>query len=349
MHEVPSISMLLQVGELARRTGLTVRTLHHYDSIGLLKPSARSDAGYRLYSRDDIARLHQVQALQRLGLGLADIGVALASPGSQLAEIITQQLQMLDRQIEQATQLRLRLAQLQVQLLQGAEPVLTDWLSTLELMSMYDKYFSPDELKRIPFHFADEARNTEWAAMVKTVRDLMDKDTPTHSAEAQAAAAHWFTVVERDIAGDARLLAKLTDMHLNEPALQAQTGITPELIHYIQQASTHTKLAIYQKYLSPTEFAYVQENYGKRIGEWPALIAAVRQEMDNGTATDASAVRKLALHWLDLFRSYAGDNPETQAKIRDALAKEPELKSGSLIDVAMLEYMRAAFARLHAR
>lgn len=40
--------MLLKVGELAKRTGLTVRTLHHYDSIGLLHPSARSDAGYRL-------------------------------------------------------------------------------------------------------------------------------------------------------------------------------------------------------------------------------------------------------------------------------------------------------------
>lgn len=48
--------MMLKVGELARRSGLTVRTLHHYDSIGLLKPSGRSDAGYRLYNRDDVAR-----------------------------------------------------------------------------------------------------------------------------------------------------------------------------------------------------------------------------------------------------------------------------------------------------
>jgi hypothetical protein len=50
--------MALKIGELARRTGLTVRTLHHYDAIGLLKPSARSDAGYRLYGRNDVARLH---------------------------------------------------------------------------------------------------------------------------------------------------------------------------------------------------------------------------------------------------------------------------------------------------
>jgi DNA-binding transcriptional MerR regulator len=47
---------MLKVGELAERAGLTVRTLHHYDSIGLLRPSARSDAGYRLYDRNDVAR-----------------------------------------------------------------------------------------------------------------------------------------------------------------------------------------------------------------------------------------------------------------------------------------------------
>ncbi|NDY74733.1 MerR family transcriptional regulator, partial [Desulfobacter hydrogenophilus] len=70
--------MLLKVGELARRSGITVRTLHHYDAIGLLTPSARSDSGYRLYNRDDIARLHQIQAMRRLDLSLADIGALLA-------------------------------------------------------------------------------------------------------------------------------------------------------------------------------------------------------------------------------------------------------------------------------
>ena len=48
--------MLLKVGELAKRSGLTVRTLHHYDAIGLLTPSARADNGYRLYNREDVAR-----------------------------------------------------------------------------------------------------------------------------------------------------------------------------------------------------------------------------------------------------------------------------------------------------
>jgi DNA-binding transcriptional MerR regulator len=50
--------VLLKVGELASRAGVTVRALHHYDRIGLLKPSARAASGYRLYNRADVATVH---------------------------------------------------------------------------------------------------------------------------------------------------------------------------------------------------------------------------------------------------------------------------------------------------
>lgn len=78
--------MLLKIGELAKRTGLTVRTLHHYDAVKLLCPSARSDAGYRLYNRQDIERLHRIQALRRLGLSLAEIVERLLGGGDAWPE-----------------------------------------------------------------------------------------------------------------------------------------------------------------------------------------------------------------------------------------------------------------------
>ena len=80
--------MLLKVGELARRTGLTVRALHHYDSIGLLRPSARSDGGYRLYNRDDVARLHGIQALRQMGVPLADVARLLEGGDGSLPSIL---------------------------------------------------------------------------------------------------------------------------------------------------------------------------------------------------------------------------------------------------------------------
>jgi DNA-binding transcriptional MerR regulator len=65
--------MLIQVGELARRAGMTVRTLHHYEQTGLLMPSARSTAGYRLYNLAAVQRLHMIKALTQTGLELATI------------------------------------------------------------------------------------------------------------------------------------------------------------------------------------------------------------------------------------------------------------------------------------
>lgn len=69
--------MAITVGELSRLSGVTVRTLHHYDEIGLIRPSQRTAAGYRLYSDEDVLRLHQVLVLRELGLSLPDIARAL--------------------------------------------------------------------------------------------------------------------------------------------------------------------------------------------------------------------------------------------------------------------------------
>lgn len=119
---------MLRIGELARRAGLTVRTLHHYDAIGLLRPSTRSEGGYRLYGKEDIARLPAIQALRHLGLSLEDIRRLLAEGGNAtLPAILEQQMRALDRQLEQVRQLRERLSLLQSQLSDGHEPESGEW------------------------------------------------------------------------------------------------------------------------------------------------------------------------------------------------------------------------------
>jgi MerR family transcriptional regulator, thiopeptide resistance regulator len=72
--------MAFTVGDLAKLTGITVRTLHHYDAIGLVQPSDRSPAGYRLYTDDDVLRLQQVLVYKELGLPLDEIGAVLDDP-----------------------------------------------------------------------------------------------------------------------------------------------------------------------------------------------------------------------------------------------------------------------------
>jgi DNA-binding transcriptional MerR regulator len=75
--------MAFTVGELARLTGVTVRALHHYDELGLLRPSQRSDAGYRLYDDHDVLRLQQILLFRELGLPLDEIATAITQAASQ--------------------------------------------------------------------------------------------------------------------------------------------------------------------------------------------------------------------------------------------------------------------------
>ncbi len=83
------------VGALARLSGVTVRTLHHYDSIGLLSPSARSAAGYRLYSQADLLRLRQVLFYRELGFGLDEIAEILAEPADGTDDHLRRQHRLL--------------------------------------------------------------------------------------------------------------------------------------------------------------------------------------------------------------------------------------------------------------
>jgi DNA-binding transcriptional MerR regulator len=72
----------LSVGRLAELAGVTVRTLHHYDEIGLVRPSARTGAGYRAYSAGDVERLREVLAYRRLGFGLREIADLVDDPAT---------------------------------------------------------------------------------------------------------------------------------------------------------------------------------------------------------------------------------------------------------------------------
>src|SRR5262245_26499647 len=84
------------VGGLARAAGVTVRTLHHYDSIGLLSPSARSDAGYRVYDRDDLARLQVILEFRTLGFALDDIATLVNGEVDVMAELRRRRTEVTD-------------------------------------------------------------------------------------------------------------------------------------------------------------------------------------------------------------------------------------------------------------
>src|SRR5690349_12301555 len=96
------------VGELAKRTGVSVRTLHHYEAVGLLSPDGRTEAGYRLYGDAAALRLQQIRSLRQLGLGLDQIADLLNRRGLSPLQVIEFHLDQLHRQIERQQHLSIR-------------------------------------------------------------------------------------------------------------------------------------------------------------------------------------------------------------------------------------------------
>ncbi|MER8002578.1 MerR family transcriptional regulator [Streptomyces sp. NPDC095613] len=76
------------IGDVARRSGVSARMLRHYESLGLVRPTGRTHAGYREYSAEDIRRVFHVESLRSLGLSLRDVGRALDDPGFAPAELV---------------------------------------------------------------------------------------------------------------------------------------------------------------------------------------------------------------------------------------------------------------------
>src|SRR4051794_16119272 len=91
MTETARGTTMWTVGQVAERSGVTVRTLHHYDEIGLVRPSRRSAAGYRLYADEDLVRLQHVVVYRRLGLALEEIAVLLDDPDADVAAHLRRQ------------------------------------------------------------------------------------------------------------------------------------------------------------------------------------------------------------------------------------------------------------------
>jgi DNA-binding transcriptional MerR regulator len=93
----------MNVGEVAALAGVTVRTLHHYDRIGLLSPSGRTAAGYRQYAAADLDRLHQVLLYRELGFPLEEVATLLDDPSADPAEHLRRQHRLLRDRLERTS------------------------------------------------------------------------------------------------------------------------------------------------------------------------------------------------------------------------------------------------------
>jgi MerR family transcriptional regulator, thiopeptide resistance regulator len=228
-----------KIGELASRTGISVRTLHHYEEIGLVTASHRTPAGHRLYGREEVARLQQVLSLRALGFSLQEIRGLLEARRMNARQIIDLHLARLRRQIELQQELCSRLQALAAQPdLASAEQI----IKTIEVMTMFEKYYTKEQLdtlaKRREMLGEDRMRaaQEEWPRLMQSVRDEMRKGTDPKDPRVAALARRWRELIEEFTGGDAGIEQSLRNMYRQESQFAEQQGFDRELNDYIQRA-----------------------------------------------------------------------------------------------------------------
>ncbi len=119
---------------------------------------------------------------------------------------------------------------------------------TLELMKMYDRWFSQQELAALPFAAQDEQRAQAWRELTEEVQTLMASGC-RRTVRRRASGDALDGAPEQDTAGRPEFLTRLNEMHAAEPQMVEQTGVTPAIIAYITEAFAESKLAIWARYL----------------------------------------------------------------------------------------------------
>lgn len=233
------------VGELARRTGLTVRTLHHYEALGLLQPSGRSEAGYRRYGEADVLRLHRVLALRDAGLSLKEIAPLLDGEAPQpLAAVLQAQIQQIEAQIAAQENLlqTLRNAAKRLELHGDGGDALQVLLDAIQIRRVHERWFSTEQMR---------AMRNNWEAMPEAERDAVEREWPLLIAEARAAmqagadpaspstqaiVRRWLVLQKQCIEVAPGMKETMQRMYAAEPELARQSGVTPELIAYLRRS-----------------------------------------------------------------------------------------------------------------
>ena len=221
------MSRRFHVHEFAELAGVTVKALHHYDRLGLLKP-ARSEAGYRLYAACDLERLEQIIALKFLGVPLKQIRTALDRTGLELQDALRMQIQALEEKQQQlARTIRaVRAAEQSIEPGQAAAPALLKRIiEAIEMQNDVEgmkKYFSEEAwVKQRPRY--EYGPSPERQAIYREASALLDQDPGSDPALAMA--GRWLERLETDTGGDPAVLIGRTlawqDRDQWPPALEA--------------------------------------------------------------------------------------------------------------------------------
>jgi MerR family transcriptional regulator, thiopeptide resistance regulator len=226
------------VGSLAEASGLTVRTLHHWDEIGLLR-AQRSGNGHRRYSPEDVQRLYRIVALRRLGLSLEHVAAVLEQEGPDLRHAVEQHLARVEEELEHVRAKRRRL----LTILDAFEH--SDAPSTDQLMDaiMAEQYYTTEQLEQLRERREAlgedgmEKAQHDWEVLIAEMDAERRAGTDPADPKVQALADRWRALIVQFTGGDPGVGSGLKRMYAEEGPERASRGaLSAEVMEYAGRA-----------------------------------------------------------------------------------------------------------------
>ena len=337
------MNRLYRAHEFATLAGVTVRALHHYDRIGLLK-AQRSSSGHRLYTAGDLERLEQIAALKFLGIPLKEIKTLLQSSPLTLLESLRLQLGALTEKREQIERAIHAIEQAEKLVRVGlpAEAVLRKIIKAVETPSSADfmkKYYTEDAWEKRVLIIEQtspqimEGYRQAWKQLFLEVEAALELSPASEGA--QLLAQRWVLLAELVSGGDTELKAggvKAWKDHQNWPVAEqdacfARYGLDPgsdrsACMMRVEKVAKFIGQAIARKYYGSLEsirFARVNQSTGERSQKWAELFRDVEAAFGEDPAGERA--QALAARWTALVREKGTPVPRVD-NFRDALRQQ---------------------------
>ena len=216
---------LLQAREFAEQAGVTVRTLHHYDRTGLLRPRRYTAAGYRLYTERDFARLQQIVTLKFIGFPLKQIKEILDREAFDLREALRLQRRIIEEQRNHLNMAVQAIEAAERMISAGNEPGWEVFKKIIEVINMQkdmewvNKYYSEEaqaKLKERGTPEVIEQGQRDWAALISEVREAVAAGEDPASERSQALAERWSKLIEAFTGNDPEITEGLRKLYADQ-------------------------------------------------------------------------------------------------------------------------------------
>ena len=311
----------MTVGEVAKKMGVTVRTLQYYDKEGVLPSSGESEGGRRLYTHKDIVKLHQIQSMKYLGFSLEDIKTRLPSINTpeEVSSILTEQAKGVREKIKSLKEVLVSIEKLNKEVSQMDT---VNWAKYADIIVMLQaknngywvmKYMSDNAIDRIRTNFDDYGNKdmmNRYNRMIKTAAEVQKNGLSPESEEGQALAKEWFDFILEFTEGDMSLMPELLKMGVRLSDIEWKDNFSFDK-KFIERAMS--------AYITSIGYnPFNNKSSGDTTSTYERLLKKAAEVQSNGFSPESEQGQAFAKEWWDFIVEFTGGDMSLLPSLMDA-------------------------------